>query len=433
MTRRTYLDNAATSFPKPPAVGQAMARYSVDLGAPARGVYAEARQAAELVAECRRRIARLINVSSPDNIVFTLNCTDAMNMALHGAINARRRARPGQPVHVVTSTLDHNSFLRPINELARRGEVRFTRVGFDPATGLIDPDEVREAITSDTALVALLHASNVTGTVQPLELIGAECRSRDVLLLVDAAQSAGHVPVDALAMNADLVALAGHKGLLGPTGTGALYIRPGVEHRIDTVRQGGTGSRVELEHQPTDMPDRFEPGSHNTVGLVGLCEGAGWLLEQGVAMLHRREVELAAMFEEAINAATTPGLRVLGRAAGSGGERIERVAVISVVHEAIAPAELSRQLEEHFGILTRAGLHCAPLAHRALGTTRDPARLGAARFSFGPFVTEADVREAAAALKAICTEASRGARFIEVRPPHHSGAHRTDVPAGPRI
>lgn len=397
--RRIYLDNAATSFPKPPPVHEAMARYATDLGAsPGRGAYAESREAGRRMSRCRERIAQLINLGTPKNIAFTLNTSDALNLAIRGVLDPRVHAylADGAPKpHVVTTALDHNSVLRPLNELAARGLIEQTRVPCDPVTGLVDPISIRDAITPNTALVATLHASNVSGTVQPVAEIGRICRERGVLLCVDAAQSLGHTRVDMDALGIDLLAAPGHKGLLGPLGTGFLAIRPGVEERLWTTREGGTGSVSERDTQPVSMPDRFEVGSHNAIGIIGLAEGVAHLLDAGIDAIEQREVELTRLMLEQIDG--IEGLTLIGP------PTIEhRVGVFSFTVDGFDPHEAATVLETSFGVLTRAGLHCAPHAHRTFGTLTDATEgtsgAGTVRLSLGPFTTDADVRHAADAL-----------------------------------
>ncbi|MGH7133233.1 MAG: aminotransferase class V-fold PLP-dependent enzyme [Phycisphaerales bacterium] len=405
---RLYLDNAATSFPKPPPVAQAMADYARTLGVPARGSYPEARETARLIDRCRARINTLINGESPSpttHVVFTLNTTDAMNLAIKGIVHRRLRTTTS-PIHLITSEADHNSALRPFNALVEQHPARITqtRLPIDPATGLVDPDDLRRALTPHTALVAINHASNVTGTIQPAAELGAICRERGVTFLLDAAQSLGHIPVDVRAMHVDLLAFPGHKGLLGPTGTGGLYIRPGIENAMDTLREGGTGFRSELEAMPTHLPDRFEPGSHNAVGIVGLSEGVQWLLDQG-PRTREHELHLIRLTLDTLTGDSAPhGLRLLGPTTPEA-----RVGVFSIVHDTLSPTDLGAALERDHNILTRSGLHCAPLAHAALGTREDanhadPSRHGATRFSYGPFNTEADVQAITTALRAICAQ-----------------------------
>ena len=402
-----YLDNAATSFPKPPAVAQAMADYARTLGVPARGGYAEARETARLIDRCRARINTLINGESPSHVVFTLNTTDAMNLAIKGIVHRRLRTTPPTaPIHLITTEADHNSALRPFNALCEQHPTRITqtRLPIDPVSGLVDPDDLRRAITPHTVLVAINHVSNVTGTIQPAQELGAICHQHGVPFLLDAAQSLGHIPVDVQSMHVDLLAFPGHKGLLGPTGTGGLYIRPGIDRAMDTLREGGTGFRSELEAMPTHLPDRFEPGSHNAIGIVGLSEGVQWLLDQGPA-IRKHELKLIRLTLDALTGDSAPhGLRLLGPTTPEA-----RVGVFSIVHDTLSPTDLGAALERDHNILTRSGLHCAPLAHAKLGTrddttTADPSRHGATRFSYGPFNTEADVQAIIAALRAICAQ-----------------------------
>jgi cysteine desulfurase family protein len=381
--RRLYLDNAATSFPKPPTVMEAMNRYATELGAsPGRGVYAEAVESGRLLAECRENINRLIGGQSADHVIFTLNCSDALNLAIKGLIDPREGG------HVVCTAIDHNSVLRPLTEMQHRGWIDVTRVPVDPVTGLLDPDDIRRAVRRDTKLIAVTHASNVTGTLQRLREIGKLAREMAVPLVVDAAQSLGHVPIDVVADCIDLLAAPGHKGLLGPLGTGLLYLRPGMEKVVRTVREGGTGSISEEIRQPSFMPDRYEAGSHNTIGLVGLNEGVKWLLREGVERLHARQLDLVRTFIDGVS--PIPSLRYFGPQGVS-----DRVGVFSVRVEGYTPVELSRALEEQFGILTRPGLHCAPLIHETIGTAGTG---GTTRFSFGPFLSRQDVKFATDAL-----------------------------------
>jgi cysteine desulfurase family protein len=383
---RLYVDNAATSFPKPAAVLEAMRAYADDLGASAgRGAYQEAIRTGELVIDCRRRLARLIGAEEPEQVVFTANGTGALNLAIKGLL------APGD--HVVTTVMEHNSVLRPLNALAASARLQVTHVPADPGTGEVAPGEIVRAIRPETRLVALVHATNVTGTLQPVAGIAAEARRRDILLLVDAAQTAGHVPIDVAASGIDLLAMPGHKGLMGPSGTGALYLRPGLERRLRPLMEGGTGSLSEQPIQPDFLPDRYEAGSLNAVGLAGLDAALAWLEGETVDALRAHDQALSARFLE--RTAGVEGLRVYGPA-----DPARRVAVFSVRLAGVEPAELSALLEAEFGILTRSGLHCAPLAHRAIGTADDG---GTTRLSFGAFNTLADVDRCAEALAALAS------------------------------
>lgn len=405
-TPRRYFDNAATSFPKPPGVAAAMSRYMMEVGAAGRGGYAEARQSAALIRICRERICTLINGESAEHVVFTLNATDALNLAIKGAARGFAK-RTGKRPHAVITNMEHNSVLRPCNELAADGLLDLTKVKADPATGMVDPEDVLAAVRpGETALVAINHASNVMGSVQAIEEIGPRvlaCASEHErpLFMVDASQSLGHWPVDVRAAEIDLLAFPGHKGLLGPTGTGALYIRPGVEQRLATFREGGTGNVSEQETQPSMMPERYEAGSHNTVGIVGLSEGVAWLLDRGVQAIRQHEVELLSVMVAGLQELAGEGVRLLGDAP------IEhRVGVVSFAHAVYSPAELAMVIESEFGILSRAGLHCAPLVHQMLGTA-PPDGEGAVRLSIGPFLELADIEAAVRGVRAICGSAQR--------------------------
>jgi cysteine desulfurase/selenocysteine lyase len=401
--RRVYLDNAATSFPKPPAVLEAMVRYSTDIGASARGAYDETRRAGAIVRRCRELIARLVGLASPEHVVFTLNTSDALNVAIKGVVHHALRTARARP-HLVTTQADHNSVLRPFNALCERHGLTQTRLPVDPRTCTVDPDDLRRALTPGTVLVAVNHASNVTGALQPAGEIGRIVKQHsDALYLVDGAQSLGHVPVGMNDLHADLLAFPGHKGLLGPTGTGGLCVRPGVEVRMETLREGGTGLRSELEDMPAFMPDRFEPGSHNTLGIAGLAEGVAYLLSKGLPALRAHEVRL---MEQMIAGLTDPalGLHLLGPT-----DPDARVGVFSFTHPRLTPQDIGRALEAR-GVLSRAGLHCAPLMHQALGThgalgthaSGDAQPAGAARLSIGPFNTGADIQQALGALREVC-------------------------------
>lgn len=399
-----YFDNAATSFPKPPEVAATVARYLTHVGAsPGRGAYSQAVEAGRIITRCRDLINTLIHGESADHIVFTLHTTDALNLAIKGI--AQHYRRRGERVHIITTWMDHNSILRPLNALLPDG-VKVTRVPVDPHTGRAQPQDIRNAITADTKLVATIHASNVTGTLQPIQEIGSLCRKRNVPFLVDAAQTIGHVPLDVQNMGIDLLAFPGHKGLLGPLGTGGLYVRPGAEKIIDTLREGGTGTASEQDFQPTTMPDKYEPGSQNAPGIAGLAEGVKWILERGIDELWAHEQRLMKIMLEQMPQLTKLGLRLLGSPTVE-----NRCGVFSFVMEGLEPSDFAAILEERYGILARAGLHCAPLAHQTLDTQTSG---GATRLSLGPFLTEDDVRYAIGSIAELCREMSA----LSSRRPH---------------
>lgn len=383
--QRIYLDNAATSFPKPDAVYLAMDDYNRRNGAAiGRGSYRTTIEATQIVQRCRQKLAQLLGAEGPDRILFTFNCTDSLNTALHGCL------QPGD--HVITSVIDHNSVQRPLMEMRRMLGIEVTRIAAD-AAGRIDPIEFKRALRPQTKLISLIHASNVTGTIQPIADVGQIAREARVLFLVDAAQSAGHLPIDLKSLPIDILACPGHKGLLGPLGTGVLYLRPGIEERISSFRQGGTGTQSEDDLQPESLPDKYESGNHNGPGLVGLEAAVTWLLARGVNSIHRQAQTIT---QELLNGlAGIPRLRLFGPRS----ER-DRVAVVSVGIDGMSPQKVAATLDQNFGIEIRAGLHCAPGAHRAVGSFDSG---GTIRLSIGPFTTSSDVTTAIEALRQIAT------------------------------
>lgn len=407
MLQTLYVDHAATSFPKAPGVLEGMLAYAHDFGAsPGRGTYAASLHGARLIAECRDRLNRLIGGEEPRHLIFTLNTTDALNLAIQGFVAHRRRA--GSPTHVVTSAMDHNSILRPLRALEADG-VTWSCVEPHRETGRVDPGSIAAALRPETALVALQSASNVTGAIQPVAEVGRICRARGITFLVDAAQSLGHVPMNVREASIDLLAFPGHKGVMGPQGTGALYIRPGVERLLDPYRQGGTGSESERDVQPDTLPSRFECGSHNTPGIVGLSIAAAWLLAQGVDTMRAHEIAISRRMLAGL--ARFEAYELVGCAPAE-----ERVATFSLrMRDGLDPHELAAELERRAGILARAGIHCAPRAHAAMGTLDYPAP-GACRVSYGAFHTEADVDRVLGALESIADDCA-GAQPPAARSP----------------
>lgn len=349
---RIYLDNAATTWPKPAAVYEAVDRFLRENGAaPGRGAYREALAAGQIVERARAGVARLINAGDPRRVVFTSNGSDALNLALHGLL------QPGD--HVVTTVLEHNSVLRPLEDLRRRLGVTFNYIGCD-GTGRVNPEDVAAAMKPQTRLVAVNHASNVIGVCQPLEPLAEIAHRGGALLLIDAAQSLGQVPIDVAQTRIDLLAAPGHKGLFGLMGTGLLYVRPGLESQLQNRKQGGTGTSSEQLRHPETMPERYETGIANAPGLAGLAAGVEFVAERTVAAIHARIRELADRLHQGL--AEIPGVKVYGSREG------DRTGVVSFTLQGFDPQELAAALDAASGIAARAGLHCAPLAHRALGT-----------------------------------------------------------------
>lgn len=378
-----YFDNAATSWPKPEGVYTAAERFLRHFGgSPGRSGHTRALVADRLVYETREKATSLLGAGTPEEIVFTLNATDSLNMALKGVLE------PGD--HVVLTCMEHNSVLRPLGSLSRRGVITTTLVPAD-GSGCIDLEELEKAVGPKTKLIVSTHASNVTGRIMPVEEIGKLAEEKGVLFLLDAAQTAGVLPLDLGKIKPHLAAFAGHKGLLGPPGVGLLYVRKGV--KIKPWREGGTGSRSEEDWQPEFMPDYLEAGTMNTTGLAGLYEGFKFIEETGVSAIREHEVKLASLLRE--------GLREIKKVKVFGSPRDEdSVAVISFIVEGLDSGELGFILEQAYGILCRTGLHCAPYAHRALGTFPQ----GTVRFSLGYFNREEEVEHALAALREIVSQ-----------------------------
>jgi cysteine desulfurase family protein len=379
---KIYLDNAATSHPKPEGVYRAVDGYMRDIGASAgRGAYREAMEAGRILDAVRDKILALLG-SPRGRVVYTFNATDAINLALKGILAGGD--------HVVTTHLDHNSILRPLNALERRGLITVTRVPCT-AEGFVAPGDVERAVTPQTRMIATLHASNILGTLTPAEEIGRIARERNILFLLDAAQTMGSRPVLPERIGAHMVAFPGHKGLLGPLGTGALYFDESLD--IAPAREGGTGSRSESDVQPDDYPDRWEAGSHNLPGIAGLGAGLDYIASRGLAGIHEEKTRLTGIMLEGLR--SIDGVDLYGP-----GDVSRREGVFSLNVAGRDPHELGALLDAEFGVKGRAGLHCAPLAHQAAGTIET----GSFRLSLGPFNTEEHV---AAALDALAAVAAR--------------------------
>lgn len=376
-----YLDNAASSWPKPEGVIQAMERVLKAAAAnPGRSGHSMSVEAARIIADARQETAALFGVDDPLRIVFTKNATEALNIVINGLLG------PGD--HVITSSMEHNSVMRPLSTARRRG----VSVSTVPCsrTGELDPGDVRKTLTKDTRLIVLTHASNVAGTIMPVAEVGAVARGAGIAFCVDAAQSAGCLPIDVDAMNIDLLAFTGHKSLYGPQGTGGLFIREGLEGRLSPLMTGGTGSASEHEEQPLFMPDKYEAGTPNTPGIAGLLSGVRFVASLGVDAVRRHESALASLLVEGLEA--IPGVRVHGPA-GAG----NRTAVVSFTIDGMDASEVAFRLDDESGIMTRPGLHCAPSAHRTMGTFPG----GTVRLGIGFFNTEAHIRSVLGAVSSI--------------------------------
>lgn len=378
-----YLDNAATSFPKAPGVAEAMADCLANVaGGPDRSVGAVGKSGAQIVFQARCRLASLLNWPDPTDIVLTPGATYSLNMALLGSL------KPGD--HVLTTALEHNSVARPLTHLRDQG-VEFSRVpcpeGRSPA-----PEDFRRMLRPNTRLIAIVHASNVTGTVLPLAEIARIGAEAGIPLLVDASQSVGALPIDLSKERVTLLAFTGHKGLLGPTGTGGLFVHP--EFDLKPLCRGGTGSRGFSDRQPTDRPDCFESGTPNVCGLAGLGVAVEFVLQKGVADIRGHETRLTEILLQELR--KLPNVATYGPLNAT-----ERAALVSLNIGDLDPAEVGLRLEREYGIITRCGFHCAPWAHETLGTLNR----GAVRLSVSPFTSETEIEQAVRALADIAADA----------------------------
>jgi cysteine desulfurase / selenocysteine lyase len=375
-----YLDNAATSFPKPEGVYVALDHFARHtLANPGRAGHKMALAAERTLDDGRHRLNRFFNGRAPERWVFTLNCTDALNMAFKGVLN--------EGDHVITSDLEHNSVSRPLVAMAEARHISLTRIPAD-ASGTIDPAAIIAAFTPKTKLVAITHASNVLGTVQPIRDIGKLVRNRDALFLVDAAQTAGVIPVDVQGLCIDLLAFPGHKSLLGPTGTGALYV--GTRAHLRPWREGGTGGDSSTPTQPTDFPHYLEGGTPNVLGVAGLIAGLDFVEQRGLDAIRHHEIALCDRFRMAL--VELHGFDVFGH-----GDPTRRVGAVSFRSDLIPTSDLGAILDQSFDIAVRPGLHCAPYVHKAVGSYPD----GLVRVSPGPFNTTADIDAVIAALREV--------------------------------
>ncbi len=385
--QKIYLDQASTSFPKAPGTAEAVSRFITESGCNiARGGYAGAYSAEELVFDTRTLVKRLFGGGDEKNAVFTENVTESLNILLKGFL------RPGD--HVLVSSMEHNAVMRPLVQLEKKG-VRFTRVPC-AADGSMDPADAEALIEPATKAVVMLHASNVCGTVLPAAEIGAICRTHGIRFILDAAQTAGVLPVGMDDTGADAIAFTGHKGLLGPQGTGGILIRDDLAAETEPLIAGGTGSISHTEEIPDFLPDRFEAGTLNLPGIAGLNAALSWLASRPAGSILAHELKLTERFLRKMEELEEEGhIRIIGKH-----DIKDRTGVVSIVPLHRDPAEVGFLLDDRYGIATRVGLHCAPAAHRTLGTWPT----GTVRFSFGIFNTEAETDEAAEAVAALCRE-----------------------------
>ncbi|MGL5640842.1 MAG: aminotransferase class V-fold PLP-dependent enzyme [Paraclostridium sp.] len=374
-----YLDNAATTFPKPRQVYEAVLDCMENYGAnPGRAGHKLAMRAGREIYECRENIAKLLNVTNPMSIVFTHNATDSLNLAIKGVVNSGD--------HIITTSVEHNSVIRPIKALEKKG-VENTIVKCDEY-GQLNPEDIKKAIKPNTKLIVTTHASNVCGTIIDIESVGNIAKENNILYLVDASQTLGVYDVDVQKLNVDMIAAPGHKCLLGPQGTGILYIRDGIN--VNILKEGGTGSNSEELFQPNMMPDRYESGTHNTPGIAGLNAGVKFVLETGIDKIREHEEQLCEYMLNKLK--EVPNIKIYGPI-----DSKKRAAVISINIGDIDSGELTFILDDMYDIETRSGIHCSPLAHETLGTLRQ----GTVRFSLGYFNTKEEIEKTIEALKEI--------------------------------
>lgn len=374
-----YLDNAATSWPKPPAVARAVRASLIGaVGNPGRTSHRSAIEIADDVQQCRENLAQLFGIANPLRVCFTANTTDALNLAIKGALS------PGD--HVICTSMEHNSVWRPLTALQQRG-VELSIAEADER-GVVQAESVQRLLRHNTRLIAIVHASNVNGAIQPVAAVGRIARASGIPILVDAAQSAGSLPIDVEAMSIDLLAFPGHKGLLGPQGTGGLYVREGVE--LNPLKQGGTGSESNSPQQPPYYPDRLESGTLNLPGIAGLNAAVSYLLKIGVARIAEREEKLTQRLLAGLE--SIEGVTVYGAALGS-----PRAPVVSFNVRGMDPVLVANELERRADIACRPGWHCAGLAHRTQGTQAT----GTVRLSPGQSTKMSEVETALQVIQAI--------------------------------
>lgn len=376
-----YLDNASTSFPKAPTVATAMSDYITNRGINInRGSYALAYDVEDIIYTTRQRLNTLFNGHDPSHVIFTQNVTMSLNMVIKGILKAGD--------HVLVSSMEHNAVMRPLTQLLDKG-ITFDIIPCDK-TGSIQLESMDSLIRPNTVAMIINHASNVCGTIQPLESIGPICKAHNLQFIVDAAQTAGVIPIDVKACHIDALCFTGHKGLLGPQGIGGIILTKEMAQTLTPLIAGGTGSFSHLETMPTHMPDAFEAGTLNLPGIIGLNEGLAYIESQGMENIHNHELALTQSFLEGLQ--SIDGINIVGK------QNIQdRTAVVSITIDGMDPASIAYELESNYHIMTRVGLHCAPRAHQTLETYPE----GTVRFSFGYANTHKDVETALSALHRI--------------------------------
>ncbi len=383
MDKLIYLDNGATTFPKPEEVYQMMDRFYRSYGVnPGRSGYDLCLVAGQLIEETRQLLTKFFNGTDPNRLIFGLNATDALNLAIFGLLK--------EGDHAISTTLEHNSVLRPLFHLSQYNNVEVDYIPFD-SKGFVDPDDFVKKFRKNTRLVAVNHGSNVIGTVQPIKEIGRLCRERGIKFLIDSSQTAGKIPIDMEEMNIDVIAFTGHKSLMGPMGTGGLYVREGVE--IRHTRAGGTGVRSAVRTHLDEYPYRLEYGTGNLPGIAGLNAGVKWVENKGVQNIHKYEAGLLKTLRDGLK--EVEGVTLYCQ---DGLDNHIGVLVFNI--EGLEAGDTGTMLDVDYNIACRTGLHCAPLVHEQIGTDKIH---GAVRFGIGPFNTAEDINTAVSAVTEIVT------------------------------
>ena len=371
--KKVYLDNAATTSKKPEGVKNAILNYYENIGcSPGRGGYEDSIKAGRIILEARSKIANLFNVNNPEQIIFTHNITHSLNIGLKGILKNND--------HVITTTMEHNSVLRPLHSLEEKGiiEVDYVQCAED---GSLDPEKIRKYIKNNTKLIVITYASNVTGTLMPVKEISKIADENDLYFILDTAQAAGLYDIDFQDLKTDILAFTGHKGLMGPPGTGGFAVSKKIAKNMDSLIEGGTGSISDKEYQPDFLPDKFESGTMNTPGIAGLKAGVEFIEKTGLKKIRKHELKLSKKFIQGLK--SNNKVKIFGPV-----DHKKQTPTISIQYDKNDLGEMSYKLDEKYGIMTRSGLHCAPLAHKTINSFPE----GTLRFSIGYFNTEEEIK-----------------------------------------
>lgn len=371
--RKVYLDNSATTFPKPQCVIDAVTGFMKDVGAsPGRGGYSNSLEAGRIVYHCRKLINDFFNGPGPENVIFTQNITSSLNMAIKGMFKVGW--------HIITTSMEHNSVIRPLKSLEEKGIIQFTVIKCDKY-GMLNIEDLKKAIRNDTKAVVMTHASNLTGTIMPVEEVGQICKEHELFFILDTAQTAGVIDIDFKKLNLDVLTFTGHKGLLGPQGTGGFIVSPRADSIMSPLIEGGTGSKSHEDIQPSILPDKYESGTLNAPGIAGLKAAVEFINSTGLHKIQKHESELRKLLVDGL--LKTDGIEIYGPLVPK-----YATGTVAVNLKFMDPSEFSYILDSEYGIMTRSGLHCTPYAHKTVGTYPT----GSVRLSVGYYNTEDDIK-----------------------------------------